>query len=588
MAVKIKNNLLEKKTMRVTDYIADFIYKQGVTDIFMLAGGGSIYLDDGIACNKNLNPICIRNEATAPMMAEAYARLNQNLGVAYVTTGPGGANAVSGLAEAWVDSAPILIISGQVKKEHTTYNAKIKNFRTFGTQELNIVSIVKPITKYAEMVDDPKIIRYHLEKAVHLARTGRPGPVWLDIPLDVQKAIISVDELEGYVPDPNEFHNENVDDYVAEVLDLLASAKKPLIVAGQGVRSSNSINEFTELIESLNVPVIFSRLGQDILPFSHKNNFGHGGIKGLKHTGLIMKESDLVISVGSRLSVQFVGEKFDAFSNDAKIVMVDIDEAELIKPGLKIDLPIRSDAKVFINKLLEKVKEYKMPDYKDWFEKCQYYLEKYPTITPDLKRNPIDLYYFIHRLDELSNKNHILVDDAGSTYYVTGQVFKFEHGQREITSGAFASMGLTIPLAIGCSVAKKDAQVLAITGDGSLELNVQELKTMSYHNFNIKLFVINNGGYVSIRNTQDAVCEGRYIGSDLTSGIGTLKLKKIAEAFELPYFSIERYEEIDDKLKEIMSEKGPAFVEVICDNKQQIIEALRSHEDTEETKMVVN
>jgi acetolactate synthase-1/2/3 large subunit len=285
-----------------------------------------------------------------------------------------------------------------------------------------------------------------------------------------------------------------------------------------------------------------------------------------------MAESDLLLSIGSRLSVQFVGLNFDAFSKDSKVIMVDIDGAELNKPGIKTDLPIKADAKIFIQKLLSRIDHYQFQDYSEWLEKCRDYKVRYPLITAEHKRNPIDLYYFVHRLDELSRQNHIFVSDAGSSYFVAGQALKFKYGQREITSGAFASMGLSIPLAIGCSIADKDAQILAITGDGSLELNIQELKTMSCYGLNIKLFVINNGGYVSIRNTQDSVCQGRYIGSDQSSGIETLDLQKVSATFELPYFKIEKHDQIDDKLMEVMSSNGPAFVEVVCDNNQKIIE----------------
>lgn len=562
--------------VRVADYIADFIYKQGVTHVFMLSGGGSIYLDDGIVCHKKLKHICVRNEATAPMMAEGYARLTGKLGAVYVTTGPGGANAVSGLVEAWVDSAPILIISGQVQKDQTSYNVKIKNLRNFGIQELNIVEVVKSITKYAVMVNDPESIRYHLEKAIYLAKSGRPGPVWLDIPLDVQAAMVNDSELRGYMPRRNNVNDKDLNWRINETLKLIKASKKPLIIAGQGVRFAGAINEFKELIKRLNIPVIFSRLGQDIIPFSHKNNMGHGGTKGTRITGMIMRDSDLILSLGSRLAVPFVGPKLDAFSKNTKVIMVDIDEAELEKPGANIDLPVKADVKEFIRDLLDEIKNTNLPDYSEWLRTCQRYKEKYPLITPEYKRNPIDLYYFVSRLDALSTERDIFVSDAGSSYYVTGQALRFEKGQREITSGAFASMGLAIPLAIGCSVVDKNAQILAITGDGSLELNIQELKTMSYYNLNIKLFVINNGGYASIRNTQDALCEGRYIGSDQVGCNEMLDFKKVADAFDLPYFNILSHEEIDDKISKIISEDGPAFVEIVCDQRQKIIEPPKS------------
>ena len=558
--------------VRVADYIADFIYKQGVRHVFMLSGGGSIFLDDGLAKHRYLKEVAVRNEAAAPMMAEAYARLNRNLGVVYVTTGPGGTNAVSGLAESWVDSAPILIVSGQVKRRHTTHKLRLKP-RTFGTQELDIISVVKPITKYAVMVDSPENIRYHLEKAVYLARSGRPGPVWLDIPLDVQSSTINENKLKGFVIPKNSSNRRLLKRQFNKVIGLLKCSKSPLIIAGQGIRISKAVSEFKDLIERVNLPVITSRLGQDLLPYSHGNNFGHGGVKGSRFSGFIMKSADLVICLGSRLSVSFTGENFDVFNHDAKVVMVDIDKAELEKPGLKIDLKIRSDAKYFIGELKTRINKKRLPDYSAWLKVCRQYKEEHPLINSTYKRNPINLYYFISRLDALSNNKHIFVSDAGSSYYVTGQALRFEKGQREITSGAFASMGLSIPLAIGASFAEEDAQILAVTGDGSLELNIQELKTMSFYNLNIKLFVINNGGYVSIRNTQDILCSGRYINSDQRNCNDVLNFQKVADAFGLPYCLIEKYEEVDSKIKKIIAKTGPAFVEVCCDNKQKIIDS---------------
>lgn len=544
--------------VRVADYVADFICRQGVRDIFMLAGGGSIYLDDGVACHKHLNSICVRNEATAPMMAEAYARLTGRLGAVYVTTGPGGANAVSGLTEAWVDSAPILVISGQVQRDQTSYNANIGGLRTFGIQELNIVAIVTSITKYAIMINDPNRIRYHLEKAVHLARTGRPGPVWLDIPLDVQSAAVDESELEGYSPEPEVCS----DTHVKEIIALLQKAKRPLIVAGQGIRIAGVVNKFKNLVEHLGIPVVFSRLGQDLLPFSHPNNCGHGGMKGLPGAARVMKEADLVLSLGSRLAVPFVAT---GFADDATIVMVDLDEAELTKPGIKIAVPVQGDARDVIDGLLDSHEI--LPSYDKWLATCQRYKETYGIVPPQC--NPIDLYYFVSRLDALAGPNHIFVSDAGSSYYVTGQMLHFEHGQREITSGAFASMGLGIPLAIGCAVADKSVQILAITGDGSFELNMQELKTMAQYNLNVKLFVINNGGYASIRAHQDRLFEGRYIGSDYEE---VLNFQKVADVFGLSYHLIESYEEVDNVIQRVTTNSGPVLIEVVCDSNQRIIE----------------
>ncbi|MBN2316091.1 MAG: thiamine pyrophosphate-binding protein [Sedimentisphaerales bacterium] len=566
--------------IRVADYIADFIYQQGVRDVFMLSGGGSIYLDDGIACHGKLNHISVRNESTAPMMAEAYARITGHLGVVYVTTGPGGANAVTGIAEAWVDSAPILVISGQVQRRHTTRNARINGLRTFGVQELDIIEIVDSITKYAVMVNDPDDIRYHLERAVYLAMSGRPGPVWLDIPLDVQAAEIDPDHLRGWKPPETRIDHDGLDKSVDDIFALLRHAERPLIIAGQGVRQAQALGEFVRLVERLDVPVILSRLGQDMMPFSNENNFGHGGYaKGLRYNKLIVQDSDLILVLGSRLAVAFVGEDDDLLSPDTKIIAVDIDEAELARPGRRIDLSVHANLKDVVTRLLVRANNVDLPDWSAWLRTCRDYKRRYPIITNEHKRNPIDLYYFTSRLDALSGPNDIFVSDAGSSYFVTGQTLRFEHGQREVTSGAFASMGLSVPLAIGCSLADKEARVLAVTGDGSLELNIQELKTMSYYRVNVKLFVINNGGYASIRNTQDALFEGRYIGSDQIGRNEMLDFRKIADAFDLPYAKIDRYEEMDDNIREIIERPGPVFVEVVCQSNQKIVEPLEGDRD---------
>ncbi|MBI2064442.1 MAG: thiamine pyrophosphate-binding protein [Candidatus Yanofskybacteria bacterium] len=354
------------------------------------------------------------------------------------------------------------------------------------------------------------------------------------------------------------------------ILHAISQSHRPLIVAGYGIRQGNAINDFKELLNLLNAPVVLSRLGIDILPFSHPSNMGLAGIKGSRYCKKILKSADLIISLGSRLAVPFVGHELDAFSESAFRIVVDIESAELKKSGVRIDLPINADVKTVINKLNAKLSG--SFNFNSWLSYCQSLKEAYPMVTEDMVKDPIDLYYFMSRVDALSGARNVLVTDAGSNYYVGGQVFRFENGQRELTSGTFAAMGLTIPLAIGASVAKKDAQILAITGDGSLELNIQELKTISYYGLNIKLFVINNGGYVSMRNWQDSVFEGRRIGSDDETGAESLDLAKIADAFGLRYAVITGHEEIDEKLKVIMSDDQPTFVEVFCDNNQKIIE----------------
>jgi len=563
--------------MRLADYITEFIYNLGVDTIFTLTGGGSIYLDDSLVTHPYMKHICVRNEATAPMMAEAYARLKGGFGAAYVTTGPGGTNAVSGLSEAYVDSAPIIIISGQVATKHTTraYNIKGEKFRTFGTQELDIISVVKPLTKYAEMVTDSETIRYHLEKAIYLAKYRRPGPVWLDIPLDIQAAEIEPILLEGFDPNKEKLLSPNLQVPLSDVYRASAymrEASKPIIIAGQGIRISKAVLKFKHLVDTLRIPVIFSRLGQDLLSHNHPYVIGHGGTKGTKASSTIMKEADMILCLGSRLSVPFIGDNFDVFNPNAKVVMVDIDTMELKKSGVHITLPIQGDVGSFIEELLKLKNETSVLDYNKWLNYCIDIKNKEDIDLATIKSNPIDLYWFLYKLNQNSEDYHIFTSDAGSSYFVSGQMLKFEKGQREVTSGAFASMGVSIPLAIGSAIAYPDKQILAVTGDGSLELNIQELKTMSYNKLNIKLFVINNGGYASIRNTQDALFDSRYVGSNQLENDETLNLELVAKTFGLDYYKIDDWKSIDNDLKVITSTNKPMFIEVVCTSKQIIRE----------------
>lgn len=553
--------------MKVAKYIAEFLFQQGVRTVFMLSGTGSIHLDDAFAYNKGLKYICARHEAAAVMMAEANAKMNENLGVVISTTGPGGTNAIGGLVEAWVDSVPILVISGQVAT-----NLIDNTTRSFGVQGFNIIDNVKSMTKYAKLVKDPSKIRFYLEKAMHLAKSGRPGPVWLDIPLDIQVADINLEEAIGYEPEVVDDIDENISEDVKNVLIELRKSKKPLIIVGQGVRNAGASSELIDLIDSLGVPAIASRMGQDILPYSMKNFLGLGGIKGRRYSSIIMKEADLVVSLGSSLAHPFAGDKCRAFSDSAKIMMVNIDEIELKKNTIRVDYPIHCDVKEFLTQINKSISnnDINLSSHKEWLDKCIDLKEKHPTIIPEFLQNPINSYYLMDRLEYYSEKHHVFVNDAGSANYISGQTLKFDKGQREITSGAFYSMGLAIPLAIGCSVDDDKRQVIVVTGDGSIELNIQELRTISQNNMNIKVFIINNGGYASIRNAQDDMVGGRY-----TDDIEILDFSKVAEAFQLPFILIEDFKTLDTVLPQVLTDEGPALIEVVCDRNQKIFSPFR-------------
>ena len=353
-------------------------------------------------------------------------------------------------------------------------------------------------------------------------------------------------------------------------------AKKPLLVAGNGIKQSGMVKQLYQIVKHLKIPVIMTRFAQDI--YSHKDKFvlGQAGIKGTRYCKKIMNSSDLVISFGCRLAPQFVGHDFDVFKN-SYLVSIDIEKDELSKKGCKIDLPINEDLRVFLPEFYKSIKRKKLGNYNKWSSSCNNLKISNPMINNSHKKNPIDLYYFMNKVGELSNRNNVLVTDAGSNYYIGGQVWKFNKGQKELTSGSNAAMGLTIPLSIGAAIARNNCQVLAITGDGSLELNIQELKTISQYKLNIKLFVINNGGYVSMHNWQDTFFEGRRVDTSKDTGEGTLNFKNIAEAFDLEHYKIDNYQSVEKNLRKIMSNNKPYFIEVLTDPKQKIYDSFKDY-----------
>jgi len=547
--------------MRVADYITAFLFKKGIKTSFMLSGTGSVFLDDAFANFEGMNYVSARHESAAVMMAVGYYKLSQKPGVALVTTGPGGANAVGGLVEAWVDSVPVIIISGQVDSKFLN-----KNLRYFGAQGLNILPIIEPITKYSKTIIDPYSIQYYLDKALYFALEGRPGPVWLDIPFDIQSSkIIDPDQMRVFIPpqiaeDSLDLINDNVD----LILEKIYKSKKPLLILGQGVRQGDAIDEFRQVIESLDAPFLTSRIAIDVFKTSFKNNLGLAGMRGSRYCQKIMDESDLVLSFGCSMNVAFTNESEKLFPN-AYVIMVNNDHNEFEKPGLSLNMKVLLDVKIVLEQMLKRVNQTKIKQFTSWVDYCLTLKQDYPIVGAHLERNPINSYYLVNRLAALSNKKQHFVSDAGSSYYVTGQALDYNFGQRDITSGSFATMGVAIPMAIGASCYDKDSQIIVVTGDGSLELNIQELKTVSQNNLNIKIFVINNGGYASIRESQDEYSDGRYTETE-----DILDFSKVAEAFEMDYEIIDNYETIDQQIKQITGNSKPILIEVICERDQKI------------------
>jgi acetolactate synthase-1/2/3 large subunit len=558
--------------VRVVDYIADKIAELGVKDIFTLTGGGAMFLNDCVAKHPDLKAICNHHEQASAMGAVGYAKYTNGYGVTMVTTGCGSTNAITGLLEAWQDNVSCVFLSGQVNKSQTTYGLNI-GLRQLGVQEANIVDVVRPICKYAVMITDPNRIPFQVEKAFYLAKRGRPGPVWLDIPLDVQGAYIDPDKCLHYQPYDAWVKKEVTQDESKTLTEMFDKSKRPVLLVGNGVRLSDATEELKSFVEKYNIPTVATFLGVDLLESDHPLMIGRVGIKGGRAANFALQNSDLLITVGTRLGVPVTGYNYETFAREAEIVVVDIDTEEHRKKTVKIDKFVQADAKEFFNTI-----EFNRPSSDSWSDTCLGWKQKWRVCNPEWDQNKegIDLYYFTDKLSKANKKDSVVVSDAGSAYYVPSQFLDIKDQQRYVTSGAQADMGFTIPAAIGVSVAKGYGEVVGITGDGSFQTNIQELQTIKHYNLPIKLFVWNNHGYLSIRTTQRKFFDGRFIGVDGDSGVSLPDIQKITEAYGLKYTKIETVEDLEGGIQEVLDYEGPVVCEVMCQKWQEVVPTLIS------------
>lgn len=564
--------------MRVADFVANFVYEElNVKHVFMVTGAGIMHLTDGVACHKKLKTICPHHEQTSSMAMDAYARATENFGVGFFTTGPGSTNAITGLGGAWQDSVPCMFISGQVKKSEASANSGVSRLRQFGVQELDIIPIVQPICKYAVTVNDPNKIRYELEKAHHIAKSGRPGPVWIEIPMDVQSSIIDEKNLETFNK-PNYLPTPNYED-IKYVVNLLKNSNRPIIISGQGIRISKSIDLLEKFSAKFKIPVVTPFLGIDTIRHDLLSYVGKTGVKGDRAANLAMQNSDLIIAIGTSLHVTVIGYTYEHFARNAKKIIIDIDQTSHKKKTIKIDHFIHSDAKKFLEMMLDATEKNEINNYTEWIEQCNVWKEKYPVCLPEYKKikGAINSYVLIDSLSKHSKENDIFVSDAGGTYYATSQAIQLtKPGQRYIPSSAMATMGYSLPAAIGISVATDNGRVIALTGDGSFQQNIQELQTVIEYNLPVKLFVLNNDGYESIRTSQKNYFSNRFLGESPKSGISFPDTLKIAEAYGIKAIRISEYEELDEKIDEILNFEGPVICDVIIPREQPIIPTVSS------------
>ncbi len=546
--------------IKLSDFVFDYLYKYGLRDVFMLPGGGCMHLCDSLGKSK-LNFICCLHEQVAAIAALAYAQYKNDIGVALVTTGPGSTNAITGVAGAWAESVPLLVISGQVKTSDISGKKKI---RMLGFQEFPTVELVKPITKYAVTVKDPDEIKYHLQKAIYIAKQGRCGPVWLDIPLDIQASFINEKELKNFFPPEEKKHS--LKKVKEKFLKLLYESKRPVILAGYGIRLSNAVGEFEKIVYKLKIPVLTTWKGADLIPFDNPYYFGRPGTAVQRTANFILQNCDLLISIGARLDYGQIGFEHSTFAREAKKIIVDIDKNEFKKFKFKVDLKLVMDCKKLISALLNENINYKTD--KEWINYCNKLNKKYSIVLSELsdKKNYISTYILAQELSKQLNKNAIFVPgSSGMSSDIPYQVFKVKKGQRIINSPGLGAMGFGIPSALGVCIASGKKQVICTNGDGGFQLNIQDLETIRRLNLPVKFFVINNKGYGSIKATQRNYFKGFYVGSDLKSGLSLPNLKKIAYAYNFKFFKLKDPDKIRQTVKDVLKEKKPVICEVIVD-----------------------
>lgn len=550
--------------MKLSDYVIKFLEKK-TDSIFLVSGGGIMHLVDSLRKSK-LNAYCTHHEQAAAIAAEGYARIKNDIGVCLVTTGPGGTNAVTGVAGAWLDSIPLLIISGQVKRDNIVPRKNgIPLFRALGFQELNIIDIVKPITKYAVTVHKEEDIRYHLEKAVYLAKSGRPGPVWIEIPLDVQGPIdkqtgeVNPQKLRSFTP-PSGFQSKSFPIPLDKICEKLQKAKRPLLLVGNGVRLAGGEKVLWQLIEKLKINVITALFtADDLVTSDYPYYLGRQGIPGNESANYALDNCDLLLVIGERLQLTQTSFNYQNFAKNAFKIMVDIDAEEMRKKTLHIDLPICCDAKLFLEKL-----------YKHNL-KIHRWTVKVKTINPDdysPKEKFVNVYKFLKELNKYPNDYDVTTAN-GMASVVTHQALVVKRGQRFITNAGLGHMGSGLPLAIGASIANHKNPVICMEGDGSLMLNIQELQTILHHKLPIKLFIWNNNGYYSIRSTHLAYFQKEFASSPQT-GVSLPDYEKLLKAWGFTYIKINNDSELN-KIKEVINRKGPIVCELMIDPMQPLL-----------------
>lgn len=554
--------------MKLSDYVIQYLEQLGENHMFMLPGGGAMHLNDSLGKSKKIQYVVCLHEQACAVAAEAYARVTNKPGLLMVTTGPGGTNAITGVAAAYVESTPMIVLSGQVKRADMINGQGI---RQQGMQELDIISIVKPVTKYAALVTEPESIRYHLDRAVYEATTGRKGPVWLDIPLDVQAIQIEEDKLAGWQPEQADKEilkkqEELLEQQVLNVIDCLNQAERPVILAGNGIRLSGGTDAFYQLVKELQVPVLTTWNGIDLIEDTHPLFFGRPGGMGQRYANFVQQNSDFFLSVGARMNLLQTGYNFDGFARAAYKIMVDIDENELHKTNVRPDLAVCADAKHFIEVLLKHKDKIKRKDYSGWISYANRVKQKYPVVTGEAwnQKELVNTYALLDTITEQMQPEDIYVSgSSGTCIDVSMQTFRVKKGQRVFSTKGLASMGFGVPATIGACLAGNRRRTVCVNGDGGFQMNIQELETIHRLNLPIKIFVLNNQGYAQIHATQKNIFGGHYVACDEESNLTLSPVSDVAKAYRLKTVQIYHNSELEEKVQEVLEYEGPVICEVM-------------------------
>ncbi|MBR2642102.1 MAG: thiamine pyrophosphate-binding protein [Lentisphaeria bacterium] len=542
--------------MRVADYIFKYLADYGVRHVFLVTGGGAMYLNDGLRCEKRITPVCCHHEQGCAIAAEGYVRAGGKLGAVNITSGPGGTNTLTGVIGQWLDSIPVIYISGQVKFETTILSCPDLKLRQLGDQEINITDIVRPVTKYAAVVTDPTSIRYELEKALHHALNGRPGPVWLDVPLNVQGAQIDETALKGFECSCDQKPPE--EKQIDEVLALLKKAKRPLIIAGHGISIAGAADKFRRLLKKNGIPAVTTFCSSELLDNTDPLFAGRIGTLGQRAGNFVLQNADLVLSIGSRNNVRQTSYDWKNYAEKAIKIAVDIDPEELKKKTFVPDLPIRTDAGSFIEALLDSNEP--LPDYSDWADWCRQRRTLLPTVTAEQEawQDKVNPYFFMRELSRVLPADCNIVAGNGTACVALFQSGETKVGQRIFWNSGCASMGYDVPAALGAAVSS-GKMTICLAGDGSFMMNMQELQTIRHHNLPIKIFLLDNDGYGSIKQTQSNFFGKELIGCDGPSGVSFPDFLKLADAFGFTTCEISNQQDLQQQIRDVLAEDSCVF-----------------------------